>query len=395
MAPAALVLILAQSPGRWLPLAPHRKDVLPIHNRRRAPAGLVEDAGYPLEEHFATTGDGYVLGLFRIPRGAGGARSGSGSRSSSSAGDGGGAGAAAACRPPVLLLHGVLDSGAAWVLNQPDQSLGFILADAGYDVWLGAWWQPYGSPLQRAWRSVGRGWAALACRRSCCRSVLLRPPAHGLTRACLPPPLRRQQQGQHVQVRCSCSQCSGGPPNRNATACCARPGWLPICSAPTPPASCLPRARCRAAARSRNHTGLLPTQPAFWDFTWDEMAAYDVPAVVDYVLRASECELSPACPALPRSGPPLRPASLALHGGACCGRRAAALGGNRRRRLFIFAGLRCCPPAGGAGRLAFVGHSQGTTQMFAALASSPALRERLRCSWTKGAAAPGRAGGMR
>jgi len=39
--------------------------------------------------------------------------------------------------PPVYLQHGFLDSAATWVMGTPEESLGFILADAGFDVWLG------------------------------------------------------------------------------------------------------------------------------------------------------------------------------------------------------------------------------------------------------------------
>lgn len=192
---------------------------------------LVAEAGYPLEEHFVTTTDGYVLGVYRIPGGRGSGGSGFGSSSSrrsdtSDAGSSRGDGCSSSSssiprvrsgsnprRPPVLLLHGVLDSSAAWVLNESSQSLGFILADAGFDVWLG--------------NSRGNGF-------------------------------------------------------------------------------------------SRNHTGLDPAASQFWDFSWDEMAAHDVPAMVSYVLQHT-----------------------------------------------------------GAAQLAYVGHSQGTTQLFAALASQPALRSRL------------------
>ncbi|KAG2428232.1 hypothetical protein HYH02_014414 [Chlamydomonas schloesseri] len=79
-------------------------------------AGMVVPKGYPLEQHVVITNDGYKLGTFRVPYGR--------------------SGPSGNVRPPVLLIHGISLASTCWVLNSPAESLAFILADQGYDVWM-------------------------------------------------------------------------------------------------------------------------------------------------------------------------------------------------------------------------------------------------------------------
>ncbi|KAH8035141.1 hypothetical protein HPB51_004382 [Rhipicephalus microplus] len=138
---------------------------------------LIEDRGYPVESRKILTDDGYVLGLYRIPRG----RLETEETTTGSPYlecDG-------ASRTPLLLVHGLLSSAITWVTNYADQSLGYVLADAGYDVWLG---------------------------------------------------------------------------------------------------------NLRGSTLSRKHMRISPDDNAsFWDFTFDQMIEYDVPAMIDYVLRETGC----------------------------------------------------------------------------------------------------------
>ncbi|XP_052178528.1 triacylglycerol lipase 2-like [Diospyros lotus] len=118
---------------------------------------VVETQGYPCEEHKVETKDGYILSMQRIPA----------TRSGDKPNNG-----------PVLLQHGLFIDAASWLLNSPEQSLAFILADSGFDVWL---------------------------------------------------------------------------------------------------------ANTRGTKYSRGHTSLGPNDPAYWDWSWDELAAYELPALFQYV----------------------------------------------------------------------------------------------------------------
>ncbi|XP_038986070.1 triacylglycerol lipase 2-like isoform X3 [Phoenix dactylifera] len=121
----------------------------------------VEIYGYECEEHHVTTKDGYILSIQRIPNG----RSATTQR---------------ARKTPVLLQHGVFMDGITWLMSSPDESLGYILADKGYDVWI---------------------------------------------------------------------------------------------------------SNSRGTKYSLQHTRLSPRDPAYWEWSWDELVAFDLPATFEYVYR--------------------------------------------------------------------------------------------------------------
>ncbi|KAH8249531.1 hypothetical protein KR032_010307 [Drosophila birchii] len=80
-----------------------------LEDARLTTLQLLEKYKYPAEAHQVTTEDKYVLTLHRIPRP--GAK-------------------------PVLLVHGLQDTSATWIIMGPESGLGYYLYDNGYDVWL-------------------------------------------------------------------------------------------------------------------------------------------------------------------------------------------------------------------------------------------------------------------
>ncbi|XP_055678098.1 lipase 3-like, partial [Lutzomyia longipalpis] len=80
---------------------------------------IIQSNGYPVESHVIQTTDGYLLTSHRIPYGK-----------SPEAG-------LRRDKPVVILQHGVLSSSADWLIIGPENALPYLLADQGYDVWIG------------------------------------------------------------------------------------------------------------------------------------------------------------------------------------------------------------------------------------------------------------------
>lgn len=76
----------------------------------------ITSLNHPYEQHTVTTDDGYILTYFRIQKQFSQIQSG---------------------LPVIFLHHGLLDSADSFIINDEDQAPGLLLANHGYDIWLG------------------------------------------------------------------------------------------------------------------------------------------------------------------------------------------------------------------------------------------------------------------
>nr|ABA12145.1 44 kDa salivary lipase-like protein SP14 [Phlebotomus argentipes] len=109
----------------------HVKQKSSILHSKNDFVDLSKSHGYAAEEHTVKTDDGYLLTLHRIPRGVKAQKNSKG---------------------VVFLLHGLLCSSVDWIILGPQSALAFLLAEEGYDVWLG---NARGNTFSR--RHVSRG----------------------------------------------------------------------------------------------------------------------------------------------------------------------------------------------------------------------------------------------
>lgn len=77
---------------------------------------LISGAGYVGEAHRVITDDGYLLKVHRVLANPVETRT---------------------LRKPAFLMHGILATAADFLVTGPDIALAYLLADNGFDVWIG------------------------------------------------------------------------------------------------------------------------------------------------------------------------------------------------------------------------------------------------------------------
>ena len=91
----------------------------PISADNQTIEAIITNKGYPLEIHNVFTKDGYLLRLYRIP----------GKKNETKYKQ--------KVRPAIFLQHGLFDSSDCWVCNKEENCYAFILANKGFDIWMG------------------------------------------------------------------------------------------------------------------------------------------------------------------------------------------------------------------------------------------------------------------
>ena len=81
--------------------------------------------GYSIEKYTVVTDDDYILSLYRIP---GTFKETAEAKKQSKN---------ASPKPAVLMMHGLDSNHMQWVMNDAEKANAFILANEGYDVWMG------------------------------------------------------------------------------------------------------------------------------------------------------------------------------------------------------------------------------------------------------------------
>src|SRR5258708_7564023 len=134
-------LIFMFIPARFHPFIKSHVSGIMRKKRQKDVFEMVKDLGYELEEHLATTEDGFILGIQRI-KGAKGifgdnerrlSLPPSPAKSLSSVSES----ASIRKKPPILFISGCMLNSEVWFCHkQPEFNLPIYLSEQGFDIWL-------------------------------------------------------------------------------------------------------------------------------------------------------------------------------------------------------------------------------------------------------------------